>query len=666
MCSGLNLVTLSVNNNSFSGPLLNSLKNCSSLVRVRLDDNKFNGNITEAFGIHPNLTFIRLSRNHLVGYLSPDWGKCINLTEMEMSGNKFSGKIPSELSKLSKLKILSLHSNEFTGNIPSEIGDLSLLLNFNLSRNHLSGDIPESIGRLAWLNNVDLSNNNFRGSIPKEIGNCNRLLSMNLSHNNLSGVIPYELGNLFSLQSMLDISSNNLSGEIPQNLQKLASLEFLNVSHNNLSGTIPQSFSSMVSLQSVDFSYNHLSGSIPTGAVFQNQSAEAFVGNSGLCGEVKGLECPKVLSQDNSGGANKKVLVGVTISVGGVLFIGMIGIGILLFQRKAKKQSEESKSIEDDDQSNCMVWGRDGKFTFSNLVNATNDFNEKYCIGKGGFGSVYRAELPTGQVVAVKRLNISDSDDIPKENRMSFMNEIKTLTEVRHRNIIKLYGFCSRRGEMFLVYEHVARGSLGKMLYGKEGKVELNWGTRMEIVQGLAHAIAYLHSDCSPPIVHRDITLNNILLDSDFVPHLADFGTAKLLSSNNSTWTSVAGTYGYMAPELAQTMRVTEKCDVYSFGVVVLEILMGTHPGEFLDILYSNKSLALMEVLVKDVVDQRLPPPTDETIMFTMRVALACTCAAPESRPMMHSVAQELSATAQARLSQPFDMITLSKLIEDF
>lgn len=116
-------------------------------------------------------------------------------------------------------------------------------------------------------------------------------------------------------------------------------------------------------------------------------------------------------------------------------------------------------------------------------------------------------------------------------------------------------------------------------------------------------------------------------------------------------------------------MRVTEKCDVYSFGVVVLEIFMGTHPGEFLDILYSNKSLALMEVLVKDVVDQRLPPPTDEsgeTIMFTMRVALACTCAAPESRPMMRSVAQELSATAQARLSQPFDMITLSKLIEDF
>jgi serine/threonine protein kinase len=113
-------------------------------------------------------------------------------------------------------------------------------------------------------------------------------------------------------------------------------------------------------------------------------------------------------------------------------------------------------------------------------------------------------------------------------------------------------------------------------------------------------------------------------------------------------------------------MRVTEKCDVYSFGVVVLEILMGKHPGEFLGTLYSNKSLTLMELLVKDIVDQRLPPPTDklgETIVFTMRVALACTRAAPESRPMMRYVAQELSTTTQACLSQSFGMITVSKLI---
>ena len=168
--------------------------------------------------------------------------------------------------------------------------------------------------------------------------------------------------------------------------------------------------------------------------------------------------------------------------------------------------------------------------------------------GKGGFGIVYRVALPTGQIVAGKRLNMSDSTDIPAANRQSFETEIRVLTEVRHRNIIKLYGFCSMRGYMYLVYEYVERGSLGNALYGLEGKAELNWDTRVRIVQGVAHAVAYLHHDCSPPIVHRDITVNNILLESEFEPRLSDFGVARLLNPDTSNWTTIAGSYGYMAP----------------------------------------------------------------------------------------------------------------------
>ncbi|KAG4913268.1 hypothetical protein AAZX31_19G153300 [Glycine max] len=669
LCSDGKLVILAVNNNSFSGPVPKSLRNCSSLTRLQLHDNQLTGDITDSFGVLPNLDFISLSRNWLVGELSPEWGECISLTRMDMGSNNLSGKIPSELGKLSQLGYLSLHSNDFTGNIPPEIGNLGLLFMFNLSSNHLSGEIPKSYGRLAQLNFLDLSNNKFSGSIPRELSDCNRLLSLNLSQNNLSGEIPFELGNLFSLQIMVDLSRNSLSGAIPPSLGKLASLEVLNVSHNHLTGTIPQSLSSMISLQSIDFSYNNLSGSIPIGRVFQTATAEAYVGNSGLCGEVKGLTCANVFSPHKSRGVNKKVLFGVIIPVC-VLFIGMIGVGILLCRRHSKKIiEEESKRIEKSDQPISMVWGRDGKFSFSDLVKATDDFDDKYCIGNGGFGSVYRAQLLTGQVVAVKRLNISDSDDIPAVNRHSFQNEIESLTGVRHRNIIKLYGFCSCRGQMFLVYEHVDRGSLAKVLYAEEGKSELSWARRLKIVQGIAHAISYLHSDCSPPIVHRDVTLNNILLDSDLEPRVADFGTAKLLSSNTSTWTSAAGSFGYMAPELAQTMRVTDKCDVYSFGVVVLEIMMGKHPGELLTTMSSNKYLPSMEepqVLLKDVLDQRLPPPRGrlaEAVVLIVTIALACTRLSPESRPVMRSVAQELSlATTQACLAEPFGMITLSKL----
>ncbi|PRQ25748.1 putative protein kinase RLK-Pelle-LRR-XI-1 family [Rosa chinensis] len=172
-------------------------------------------------------------------------------------------------------------------------------------------------------------------------------------------------------------------------------------------------------------------------------------------------------------------------------------------------------------------------------------------------------------------MSVDSSDDIPELNHKSFENEIRTLTEVMHRNVIKLYGFCSWKGCLYLVYEYAERGSLKMVLYGVEGEAEvLGWHTRVEIVQGIADAISHLHNDCSHPI--------------DFVPRLSDFGTARLLSSKSSNWTDVAGSYGYMAPELAFTMQVTDKCDVYSFGLVALEIMMGRHPGELLTSLSEN------------------------------------------------------------------------------
>ncbi|KAI9085825.1 hypothetical protein K1719_032239 [Acacia pycnantha] len=422
----------------------------------------------------------------------------------------------------------------------------------------------------------------------------------------------------------------------------------------------------MLSLQSIDFSYNNLTGPIPNGGIFKTTPAKAYAGNS-LCGEGNGLTaCSTASTPGKSKRLNKKVLLGIIIPVCGLLITGMIGF--LIFRRQAKPLDEETKDSEKNENSLSTTGGRDGKFKFAEIVKATEDFNERYYIGEGGFGRVYRAVLPTGLVIAVKRLNISDSSDIPAVNRQSFENEIRTLTQVRHRNIIKFYGFCSSHGRMYLVYEYMNRGSLGKVLYGEEDKSELDWPTRIRIVQGIAHSIAYLHSDCSPPIVHRDVTINNILLDSDFEPRLADFGTAKLLSYNSTTWTSIAGSYGYMAPELAQTMRVTEKCDVYSFGVVALETVMGKHPGDLLTLMSSMQHLSSMEedseALLKDVLDQRLPPPRGqlrEAITFIARVGLACTHNNPESRPTMRSVAKEISVKTQTCLAEPFGTKTKRK-----
>ncbi|PON66812.1 Tyrosine-protein kinase [Trema orientale] len=458
---------------------------------------------------------------------------------------------------------------------------------------------------------------------------------------------------------MLDLSSNFLSGEIPPTFSKLIRLEILNISHNHLSGRIPGSFSSLISLVSSDFSYNYLTGPIPVGITFQNALASPFVGNPGLCGNASGvIPCKRSTKKNNS------VLFLVIGLVCGLLVLATTTFIILMLCHYKFKvvNVESNRSHQNDSTPESLIWEGEGKFTFGEIVEATEDFDDKYRIGKGGFGTVYKAILSSGRVLAVKRLDISDtSDQIPELSQISFQNEIRTLTEVRHRNIIKLHAFCSRKGSMYLVYQYAKRGSLAKVLYGSNrGAEDLDWDLRVRIAEGLAAAISYLHHDCSPPIVHRDVSLNNVLLDWDFVPKLSDFGTARLLSPDSSNWTGLAGSYGYMAPELAYTMRVTEKCDVYSFGVVALEIMMGRHPGEFLESLSDNR-----ELLLKDVLDQRLLPPSGKlsaAVVLVVSIALACTRTAPESRPTMRYVAQELFTRSGAFLLEPLMTASIDTL----
>ncbi|CAM8991447.1 unnamed protein product [Rhodiola kirilowii] len=665
LCSGFSLQNLTANGNNFNGTLPACLKNCSKLGRVRLEENQFTGDISKAFGVHPELQFVALSKNQFSGHLSAEWGKCEMLTNLQMDGNLISGEIPAELGMLPELRLLRLDSNNLSGKIPVQLANLSHLFDLRLGHNHLKGEIPHDIGSLTKLQYLDLSRNKLSSGIPNELGNCESLLILDLSSNNFTGEIPDDLGNLLGLQLKLDISSNSLSGSIPPSLAKLTSLESLNVSHNNLSGQIPSTFSSMISLHTIDFSYNNLSGPIPSGKIFQEASDKVYAGNSGLCGNAEGLPSCNLISEpvSKSKKLSKNTLIGIIVPAVSLFLIIAIVIVLVASRRIVMTRDEETQPIREYEDVESLIWEREGKFTFSDIVKATDDFNEKYCVGKGGFGSVYKAELPTGHTVAVKRLHISDSSaSIPSTSQQSFQNEIRTLTEVRHRSIIKLHGFCSKNGTMYLVYEYIEKGSLGKVLYGENAKMELGWSTRVRIVRGLAHAIAYLHHDCIPPIVHRDISINNVLLESEMEPRLSDFGTAKLLDTNSSNWTKVAGSYGYMAPELAFSMRVTEKCDVYSFGVVTLEIMMGKHPGELLSS-YNTST----ELLLKDLLDQQLQTPTGqlaEEVSFLLKVALLCTQETPELRPTMHLVAQDLSAPNQPLLSEPFENMTIKKLAE--
>jgi len=408
------------------------------------------------------------------------------LERLSLDSNQINGPIPSTLGNLIKLKYLSLCSNQINGPISSTLGNLIKLKYLSLCSNQINGPIPSTLGSLTNLEYLSLFSNQIIGSIPAELGNLRSLKNLNLSHNFISGEAPVELGFIGNLQS-LDISSNNLTGNIPN---------------------------SYIYIQTVNLSYNSLTSPIPI---------------------------PPCLPTRNKSIVTKaKICVPIAISLG-FLVLG----GFLLCQRMVKKTEFESRK-ETKHGNLLSIWNYDGHIAYEDIVEATEDFDIKYCIGIGSYGSVYKAKLPCGKVIALKKLHRLEAENLTFD--MSFRNEVKVLTEIRHRNIIKLHGFCLHKRCMFLVYEYMERGSLFCVLNNDVEAIELDWSKRLNIIKVTAHALSYMHHECIPAIGHRDITSNNILLNNKLEAFVSDFGTAKLLDPDSSNQTLVVGTYGYIAP----------------------------------------------------------------------------------------------------------------------
>ncbi|XP_058082856.1 MDIS1-interacting receptor like kinase 2-like isoform X2 [Magnolia sinica] len=663
LCHGGSLEKFTVPNNYFSGEIPRSFRNCTSLTRLLLNGNRLTANVSEAFGVYPHLTYMDVSNNMLFGELSPNWGECQNLTKLQLSGNNITGRIPPEIGQLGQLRVLDLSSNHLVGEIPKEFGRLTFLFNLTLNDNQLSGQLPQEIGNLSNLEILDLSMNHLSGPIPPQLGDCSKLQYLKLSENVLNGSIPFQIGNLEYLQILLDLSHNSFNGQISPQLAKLIRLEKLNVSHNMLTGSIPHSFEEMFNLQSIDFSYNALEGPLPSSKAFRKAPAEAFIKNKGLCGEVQGLQpCNTSLISHGDARKDHKVVI-LIILLFSVLFLLFAIIGIIYSIYYQRRRIIEKGVLEMSRGITFSTWNYDGISTFEDIVEATEDFDDKYCIGTGGYEKVYKANLSAGQVVAVKKLH--PLEDGNQSDQRSFRNEIKTLTEIRHRNIVKLYGFCSHAQFSFLVYEYMERGSLTSILSNDKGAAQLDWTLRVKVIKGVAHALSYMHHDCNLPIVHRDLSSNNVMLNSEFVASISDFGTARLLIPDSSNWTTLAGTCGYIAPKLAYTMRVTEKCDVYSFGVVALVVMMGSHPGEIISSLSSPSGR--QDTLLKDMLDQRLSDPMADVaheVLFVVSMALACIRPDPNSRPTMRQVAQEPSIGGPSFSLQPFHVVTLRQLMD--
>ncbi|KAJ1293377.1 hypothetical protein BS78_01G063300 [Paspalum vaginatum] len=291
-----------------------------------------------------------------------------------------------------------------------------------------------------------------------------------------------------------------------------------------------------------------------------------------------------------------------------------------------------------------------GSFTYEELAAATGNFSQANLLGQGGFGYVHRGVLPGGRAVAVKQLK-SDSGQGERE----FQAEVDTISRVHHRHLVSLVGYCIAGARRVLVYEFVPNKTLEFHLHGK-GQPVMPWSTRLRIALGSAKGLAYLHEDCHPRIIHRDIKSANILLDNNFEAMVADFGLAKLSSDNNThVSTRVMGTFGYLAPEYASSGKLTEKSDVFSYGVMLLELLTGRRPIDSSDAASSfledslvdwarpALSRALADGDYDGVADPRLRGNYDPVEMARMVASAAASVRhSTKKRPKMSQIVRAL------------------------
>ncbi|CAO1948818.1 unnamed protein product [Urochloa humidicola] len=286
-------------------------------------------------------------------------------------------------------------------------------------------------------------------------------------------------------------------------------------------------------------------------------------------------------------------------------------------------------------------------FRYEELEAATGGFSEANLLGQGGFGYVHRGVLPgSGKEVAVKQLKAGSG-----QGEREFQAEVDTISRVHHRHLVALVGYCIDGARRLLVYEFVPNDTLEHHLHGK-GRPVMDWTVRLRIAVGAAKGLAYLHEECDPKIIHRDIKSANILLDNNFEAMVADFGLAKLTSVNHThVSTRVMGTFGYLAPEYASSGKLTEKSDVFSYGVMLLELLTGRRPGDrssygqdgLVDWARQALPRALGDGNYDDLVDPRLGGDFDKTeVARLVACAAAAVRHAARRRPKMSQVVMAL------------------------
>ncbi|MQL69140.1 hypothetical protein Taro_001401 [Colocasia esculenta] len=625
------------------------------------------GSSLSSFGSSDAMVFHSFAENNFTGPL-PSLPVIVGRLEKEKNyafladGNYLVGSFPGNLfDKCRDLNglFIKISNNLVHGEIPTGIDAMCGSLRFlDVAGNRITGRLPESLGLPGSLMGVDLSRNELQGQIPGGFGQLKGLQYLLLAQNNLIGSIPASLGQVYSLK-VLDLSSNALTGEIPGDLVNLRNLSVLLLNNNKLSGKIPSGVTNVTSLSSFNVSFNNLSGSMPSNAnrmICDGTRGNPFLQSCHVSSfsippsDVQGrngdslsyVTSPPGSSPTKSGSGFSSIEIASITSAAAIFSVLLALMALYVYTRKCIPRSAAQSSGR---REVTLFTDIGVPLTYENVVRATGSFNASNCIGSGGFGATYKAEIAPGVLVAIKRLSVGRFQGVQQ-----FHAEIKTLGRWRHSNLVTLIGYHVSESEMFLIYNYLPGGNLEKFIQERY-KRPVDWSMLHKIALDVARALAYLHDHCVPRILHRDVKPSNILLDNKFNAYLSDFGLARLLgNSETHATTGVAGTFGYVAPEYAMTCRVSDKADVYSYGVVLLELLSDKKALDPSFSPYGNgfnivawACMLLRQGRAREFFTEGLwdVGPHDD-LVETLHLAVMCTVDSLSIRPTMKQVVQRL------------------------
>lgn len=667
------LQVLDLRSSSIVGPIPSSLGSLSKLTDLYLSGNSLTGIMPSAIGQLSQLSVLDLSRNLLTGSVPPIISSLNNLTRLELASNFLSGPIPPGISTLNKLQLLDLSDNSLTSSVPSELGNLTELLVLDLGKNALTGALPVDLRRLRNLEKMYIGDNGLEGPLPANLfRSLAQLEILVLRGNKLDGRLNHDLLSHPKLKCF-DVSNNNFTGSLPSFVPN--SMAVFNFSNNFLYGhlNLPLELHG-----SIDLSGNYFQGVVVNmshNAILRGnclnmepdqrnfEDCSLFYSERTLIFEGFKKGNPDELERGHVRNNRLKfIMVGLFGGLGFVVIVVFILVVLSKFcgKGKANKRGKANVGPVPDGDSPSLpkdpvyFAGLGDSFTYEQMLHSTGNFSKDNLIKHGHSGDLYKGFLEGGLPVVIKKVNMQYLKN------ETYSLELDFFSKVSHMRLVPFLGHCfEREDEKLLVYKCMPNGDLANCLQNisssEDDNVQsLDWIIRLKIAIGAAEALSYLHHECNPPLVHRDIQASSILLDDKFDVRLGSLSEACVLDGDQ---------HQNVFTRLRRKPHSSEQCssgsspascsqDIYCFGKVLLELVTGklgiskeedATTKEWLEHTISNISIHDKELVTK-IVDPSLMIDDDllEEVWAMSIIAKSCLNPKPSRRPLMRYILKAL------------------------